>query len=323
MWRKSILPFGLLGAHLVTMVSPSIRHYALLVVIAATWGSSFQAMKISVAEIPPLSIAAGRVLLGAAVVWLFTAIVRRGSARAHVLTGGVRLWVAAAAIAVFNTALPFFLLPWGEQFVGSGAAAILMGSSPMFALVLAHFFTANDRLTPGKVVGMGFGFAGIAVLVGPQTVFTEAAPLLGYGAILLSALSYTVGGILTVRLGGQYRPEILTRAVLVSGAAILLPLALLIDRPWSIAPGVGPTMAVVYLAVFPTAIALLVRFYLIARVGYTFVAQSVYMIPVFGAIWGWVLLAEQVGPSTWLSLGLILFGIAVSRAPLRRRITRQ
>ncbi len=299
------------------MVTPSLRHYALLLVIAATWGSSFQAMKISVAEIPPLTIAAGRVLLGAAVVWAFSLLLDRARG-STVLTGGLRLWVAATTITLFNTVVPFFLLPWGEQFIGSGPAAILMGIGPIFALILAHFFTRDDRLTPAKVAGMGLGFLGIAVLVGPEAGFAEAGPLRGYGAVLLAALSYTVGGILTVRLGGPHRPHVLTRAVLISGAAVLVPLAVLIDRPWTVSPGIGAAAAVVYLAVFPTALALLVRFYLIAQVGYTFVAQSVYLIPLFGAFWGWLLLNEQFGPATWLSLGLILSGIAVARTPLFR-----
>ncbi len=232
----------------------------------------------------------------------------------------MRLWVAAASIAIFNTVLPFFLLPWGEQFVGSAAAAILMGSGPIFALVLAHIFTTDDRLTVGKLVGMTLGLAGVAVMVGPQTVLESTGPLRGFGAILLAALSHSIGGILTVRLGGRQSSETLTLAVLVVGTALLVPLAAIIDQPWELRPGAVAISAVLYLAVFPTAIALLVRFRLIAEVGYTFVTQSVYMIPVFGGVWGWVLLGEKLTVATWLALVLTLLGVGVARARISYRI---
>lgn len=299
------------------MNQPSTRHYLLLVLVAAIWGSSFQAMKVSVAEIPPLSIAAGRVVVATAAVWLFTSVAQTRF-KASFSTGSMRLWVAVLPIAVFNMVLPFFLLPWGEQFVGSGTAAILMGIGPIFALVLAHFFTQGDRLTRGKIIGMALGLAGVAVLVKPQAGLGQGA-LQGQAAILLAAVCYSVGGVLTARAARVYSAETLTLAVLFASAAILLPLAVLIDRPWEYRPGLAASGAVLYLGLFPTAIALLVRFRLIAKVGYTFVAQSVYMIPAFGALWGWVLLNEAVDPATWLALGLVLLGVGVARRPRKKR----
>ncbi len=294
------------------MGTPSTRHYLLLVLIAAVWGSSFQAMKVSVAEIPPLSIAAGRVVTGAVAVWLFTSVAQT-RLTVSFAAGGVRLWVAAMPIAVFNTVLPFFLLPWGEQFVGSGTAAILMGIGPIFALVLAHLFTEADRLTLGKVIGMAFGFVGIAVLVGPQAALGQGVALQGHVAILLAALCYSIGGVLTARTARRHSADALTVAVLVGSAIVLLPLAAVIDRPWEYRPGLAASGAVLYLGLFPTAIALVIRFRLIAEVGYAFVAQSVYLVPVFGALWGWVLLDEAVDRTTWLALGLVLLGVGVAR----------
>ena len=113
----------------------------------------------------------------------------------------------------------------------------------------------------------------------------------------------------------------MTLAVLLLSAAILLPLALLIDRPWEYRPGWAAAGAVLYLGLFPTAIALLVRFRLIAQVGYTFVAQSVYMIPAFGTFWGWALLNEAIDPATWLALGLVLLGVGVARRPRKKEVS--
>ena len=270
-------------------------------------------MKVSVAEIPPLSVAAGRVVIAVGAVWLFTSVAQTRF-KVNFATGGMRLCAAVLPIAVFNMVLPFFLLPWGEQFVGSGTAAILMGIGPIFALALAHFFAEGDRLTRGKIIGMALGLAGVAVLVKPQAGLGQGA-LQGQAAILVAALCYAIGGVLTARAARRHSAETLALAVLLASAAILLPLAAVIDRPWEYRPGLAASGSVLYLGLFPTAIALLVRFRLIAEVGYTFVAQSVYMIPAFGAFWGWALLSEAVDPATWLALGLVLLGVGIARRP--------
>ena len=292
-------------------------HIMLLLIVGAIWGSAFLAMKVAVATVPPLSISAGRVLLAATIVWVY--LRARGFALPRLGTDdGRRLWLAAAVITVFNTVLPFALIPWGEQFIDSSSAAIVMGASPLVALLLAHRFTTDDRLTIPKLVGVLIGFGGLLVLVGGNALGGLMEGVRGQAAVLLAALSYTVSGILIYRLAGRLRMEVLTASVMICGAAIAVPLALIVDRPWSLAPSEASLWAIVYLGIFPTSLAFLIRARLIASVGYTFVAQSVYLVPLFGTFWGWLLLGERISIAAVGALVLILLGVGVSRWGARR-----
>lgn len=289
----------------------------LLLVIGAIWGSAFLAMKVAVETVPPVTIAAGRVLIAGAIVWGFMRL--RGLALPSLAApAGRRRWRTAAVIAVFNTAVPFSLIPWGERFIDSSSAAIVMGASPLLALIMAHNFTTDDRLTGPKLAGVLLGFGGLVVLVGGDALGGVVGGVRGQLAVFLAAVSYTISGIPIYRSARQMRIEALTAAVMICGAVIIVPLALVVDRPWGLAPAGAGVWAVVYLGVFPTAIAFMIRAHLIATVGYTFVAQSVYLVPLFGTFWGWLLLGERVSLATTLALVLVLAGIGISRWGRRR-----
>lgn len=294
------------------MQRPTLRHGLLLLLLGALWGSSFLAIKVAVTGgLGPATVAAGRLLLGAAVLAVFAGAVRARLPREP------RVWALVALVGASGTALPFFLIGWGEQSVDSAVAAILMATSPFWALALSHAATGDDRITAGKVAGVALGFAGVLVLVGPAALGGLGEHLAGQLAVIAAAGCYSLSGVLLRRLDPRLPTEAVALGALACGAALALAVSLAFEQPWQAAPGPPALAAVAFLGVVSTGIAFLVRFRLIVAVGYTFVSFTGYLVPVFGVLWGALLLGESLEPRAFAALGLILLGLAVSRLDAR------
>lgn len=287
-----------------------VRHTLLLFVLALVWSGSFLAIRIGVETIPPLSLAAGRVLLAAVVVV------------AYALFKGVRLpreprvWMYCTLLGFFGNALPFTLINWGEVHVDSGSAAILMAVMPLVTVVLAHFFTVGDRMSPTKVAGVIIGFAGVVVLVGPEAVKGLGGDLWRQLAISGGAVCYSLAVILTRNMPPS---PLLARSagVLITSVLMIMPVALFVDRPWTLGPSNDGMLAMIYLGLFPTALATIVLFYLVQQRGPSFVAYSNYLIPIFAVLWGTMFLGEEVSGEAGAALLVILIGMVLTQ--IRRR----
>lgn len=285
--------------------SRSLR-YTLLVTLAAIWGSSFLLIKVAVAEIPPLTVVSGRLLLGAAALLLF---VSATGLRLPVDRGS---WSSFAVIAVVGNVVPFALISWGELYIDSGLAAILMATMPLCTVLLAHLFTSDERLSTLKTAGVLLGFAGVVVLIGPGALSGLGGQALAQVAVAGAACCYGISGIYARRLKGL--PAAVTGAgVLVCAALIALPVSLVTDRPWSLAPSMTSMLALVTLGLLCTAAAYMILFHLLATAGVTFVALNNYLVPLFGVLWGTVFLAEILRLSSFAALALILAGIALTQ----------
>ena len=288
--------------------------YVLLLVLAAIWGSSFLFIKIAVAAIPPITLVAARLVLAAAgmavYLWAIGGRLPRDGA----------IWRDFVVIAVAGNVLPFALISWGEVVIDSGLAAILMAIMPLFSLVLAHFFTRDERLTPARVAGLCVGFAGILVLVGPDVLSGLGREVLAQIAVAGGAISYAVSNVYTRVRGVVTLPASVTSTgVLICAAVMAVPFSLIIDRPWQLMPTTDSLIALVVLALVCTSLAYLILFRLITTTGATFVAFINYLVPVFGVIWGAVFLRETVQPGALAGLALILAGIGLSRFGGRRK----
>ncbi len=289
--------------------SHRIRDWALLAALVAMWGSAFMFIKLGVATVPPATLAASRLVLGAATLY---AVMRwRGLA----LPPLGRRWLSLAALAIIGNCVPFYLITWGQQFIDSALAGILMAIMPLATLSLAHFFVAGERMTSNRALGFSLGFGGIVVLMGPAALAGLGGSLLAVtaqAAVLAGALCYAANSVMARRL---IETDILvaSTAVLIVATVLILPLALVLDRPWTLAPSVGSVVAIVWLGVGPTALATLLYFTLIASAGPTFMSLVNYLSPMVALLAGVALLGEQPGTSAVAGLGLILLGIALSR----------
>jgi drug/metabolite transporter (DMT)-like permease len=224
------------------------------------------------------------------------------------------IWMSFLLIGFFNCALPFFLIPWGEQSLDSGRAAIFMATGPLIAILLAHFTSANEHITRYKAVGFILGFIGVLYVIGFDTFSTGVGDLLPQLAIIVAAASYVISGAMVKRVKGM-SSAMLSAGVLLGGCLITLPASLLLENPLASRESIPDSaiIALVYLGLIPTGAAFFVRFYLIRMYGYTFVAQVGYLVPLFSVLFGVVLLGETLTEAMVFGLLLILGGIVLSR----------
>ena len=290
--------------------------YGLLFLLAAIWGGAFLVIKVAVATIPPWTIVAGRLVLGAAVLLAFVWLTGRRLPR------DPALWRSFIVVAAVGNLIPFFLIAWGEITIDSGLAAILMATMPLTTALLAHVYTRDERLSVLRFAGVLLGLAGIVVLVGPGVIAGLGREVLAQLALTGAACCYAVASVYTRTSGLVTLPPAVSGAgVLVCAAVMSLPFSLVIDRPWTLAPSSESLWALLVLALLCTAAAYIIFFRLVAAAGATFLSLINYLIPVFGVVWGALLLGEALGLRALAALGLILVGVAFTQIRRRARDT--
>jgi drug/metabolite transporter (DMT)-like permease len=291
---------------------PSRRDYLLLLSLGAIWGGSFFLIKLAIATVPPVSVAAGRILVGAL---LMGAVL---SLRGMRLPRDRAVWGRLALMGTVGTVLPFALINWGETHIDSGLAAILMSAVPLLTIVLGHFLRSDERITGGKAIALVLGGAGVVVLVGPDALHGLGADLLGQLAVLGACACYAVNS-LTARGLARHPAEVVTFGMLATAAVAAAPLSLVIDRPWELDVSVLSLLAVLGLGVLPTALGYIIAFRIIASAGAGFASFNNYLVPVFGVLWGMALLGEELEPRALFALMLIFAGLAAPRLVRPRR----
>ncbi|MEO7728450.1 MAG: DMT family transporter [Burkholderiales bacterium] len=285
------------------------RNWGLLLALVVMWGSAYMFMKIGVATVPPATLVAGRLVIGAAILY--------GVMRARGLTlppPGAR-WLPFTALAVLGNCLPFFLIAWGQQYIESALAGILIAVMPLATMVLAHFFVAGERMKLARVAGFAAGFAGIIVLMGPAALAgLSGTPVraMAQAAVLGGALCYAANSVLARRtVTADFL--VASTAVLIVASALSVPLALFLDYPLAASPGAASITAIAWLGIGPTALATILYFRLIAAAGPTFMAIVNYLSPIIALLSGILLMGEHPDATAFGGLVLILLGIALSR----------
>jgi drug/metabolite transporter (DMT)-like permease len=289
-----------------TLRPPGAADFALLLLLALTWGSSFFFIKQAVETLPPLSLAVGRIAIGAAMLLIIA------YAKGQETPRGLGLWGRMAFLGIIGNSLPFFLIAWGEQYTPSNLAAILMATIPSFVIVLAHFFTHDEPLTLGKALGALLGFAGVVALIGVDALKGLGDVVIGQIAILAGAFSYSLYGINAKRLP-PLGSEMLVGTILLAGLIPLIPVWLAIDRPWTLAPDAQGWFSLAWLGLLSTGGGNLLFFLLLRRVGAGFGSFNNYLVPLMGLGWGYALGGEKPSWNALAALVLILTGLALAR----------
>lgn len=278
--------------------------WALLITLSVLWGGSFAFGKVAVAALPPLTVVLGRVGLAAVALNLLVVLTGRRLPRP-----GTE-WLPFLAMGALNNAIPFALIVWGQTRIGSGLAAILNATTPLFTIVVAHALTRDDRLSPNRLGGVLFGLGGVAVVIGPEALGGLDGNVAAQLAVLGAALSYAVAGVFGRQFRGQ--PPLLPAAGQVTGSTLLiLPAALLVDRPWTLAPPPPAVWgAVLGLAFLCTALAYVIYFRILAAAGATNLLLVTFLIPVSALLLGTGLLDERLEPRHLLGMVLVFVGLA-------------
>lgn len=278
------------------------RDWAMLLGLALVFGSAFFFVKLALASYGPLTVALIRVALGAAILGCIAALARRR------LPAGPNTLLSLLVMGALNNAIPFGLICWGQTRIDSGLAAILNAMTPIFTVLAAHA-AGQERLTKRRAAGVGVGFLGVAVLIGPESLRHIDPTDLAEIAVLLAALSYACAGIWGRRLRGL-PVEVAASGMLAGSALLLLPAALILEHPWRVLPSAGSLAALAALGCLSTAIAYLLYFRLLRRVGPTNLLLVTFLLPVVALALGALFLAERVEMRDLIGLLLILAGLA-------------
>jgi drug/metabolite transporter (DMT)-like permease len=291
---------------------PTLADYLALARLSLLWGSSFLAIKIAVDHgVPPLTVAAFRIGLGALLL-LTIARARNQSWPPLRTRGDARLWLRIFLLGVVGNSLPFFLISWGEQTTTSQLAGILMAIIPMLVVILAHFYTHDERLNAMKLFGVTLGFAGVIVLVGVDALRGLGEQVLGQVLIIGGCISYSLYGVAARRLP-RLAPDMLIGVILLAGFVAILPFWLIIDRPWTMAWAWQGAAAVAWLGLFATGTGNLLYFILLRKAGAGFASNNNYLVPLLALVYGYFVLGEQPHLNAVAALVLILAGLAVQR----------
>jgi len=278
--------------------------WLLLVALSVLWGGSFYFTKIAVLEIPPLTLALARALIAGAVI----AVLIRPLGGAF--PRDLATWKIFAVVATLNNAIPFSLIIWGQQYIPIGLASILNATSPLFSVVVAHFATQDDKLTSNRAIGLTAGFIGVVVLLGPDLLTELGQHVWAQLSLLAAAFFYSLGAIYTRRLRG-HKPVTIAGGQLMMATVLLLPLALIVDRPWTLPPVSNAAIwATVSLAVFSTALAYLLYFRVLNRAGATNALLVTFLIPVSAILLGLFLLDERLDARQFAGMAAIAVGLA-------------
>ena len=277
--------------------------YFLLTLLALIWASAFFNIKIATYSYGPLTIAFLRIFFGAIPVILLCYL------KKIKIEAFSKDWHWFAAIGIINLVIPFFLIAYGVQKVQSNLAAILMASTPLTAAILAHFFTTNEKISLTKSVGVLIGFSGIIFLFSDNILINENNIFSAF-VILFGSCFYVIGGLLTLKISNK-KNENVTASILIWGALILFPISLFFEQPWNLNPRLDSTISLIYLGIFSTGIAWLLRFYILKHNGLVFQARVAYLIPIFGVILGFLFLKEAITSKVIISLIAVIIGIYI------------
>ncbi len=283
------------------MKSPTLKDYLLLSTLSLIWASAFFNIKIATYSYGPITIAFLRILFGAIPVILLCMYQRIK------IEAFSKDWKWFAAIGFINLVIPFFLIAYGVQKVQSNLAAILMSSTPISATILAHIYTDKEKINFYKIVGILLGFSGIVYLFSDNLLITKDN-FFSALMILLGSTFYVIGGILTLKISHK-KNENVTASILIWGTIIILPISIIFEQPWNFTPRLDSTLSLIYLGIFPTGIAWLLRFMILKNNGVVFQSQVAFLIPIFGVILGYIFLQEIITSKVMLSLVAVVLGI--------------
>ena len=280
------------------MHKASLKDFLLLIVLAAIWGSAFFNIKIASNTYTPMAIAFGRIFFAALVMVLYCWMkgIKIDAFGEH--------WKMYASIGLVNLILPFFFISFGIVKVQSNMAAILMSTAPIFATILGQLFIQDEKINFLKLLGIVIGFLGIVYLFSDDLLINQSNFLYAL-IIILGPFCYTLGGLFSLKLK-HVKNETLTSSILVWAVIMLLPILFIVENPTELRPSWSSTISLFYLGVVATAIAWLMRFYILKNNGLVFQSQVAYIIPIFGLIFGYLFLGEQITYKIVVALAAVL-----------------
>jgi drug/metabolite transporter (DMT)-like permease len=302
--------------------------WLILLVLAVIWGGAFFFIGVAVRHVQPLTYVFLRLSIGAAGLWAYLIV------RGERMRLPRQVWGSILLLALLNNALPFTLFGWSQTHIASGLASILNATTPIWGVVVAHFLTRDERMSPRKLAGVLLGFGGVATMIGPSLLSSLGTGALAELTCVVAALSYALAAVWArrfKRLG--ISPFSVTTGQLTAGALMMLPLSIIIDKPWTHPfPPMTALAAITALALLCTALGYVLYFRLIDHAGATNALLVTLLVPPVAILLGGLFLGETLAVQDFAGLALIALGLAaidgrlltsLSRLRLRRAVSPQ
>ncbi|WP_291688028.1 EamA family transporter [Bradyrhizobium sp.] len=292
--------------------SPAIGvELALLLLLATLWGGSYTFIKLGVTTIPPVTLIAARTLIAGL---LLLAIMHGRGLR---MPKDAATWRRFLFQACLNSVIPWTLIAWAERSLDAGLATILNSTSPIFTFCLTLAVTRHEKVGVRKLFGVVAGMAGICLIVGVQAMAGLGEQLAAEIATVVATLCYAGGAIFSRGFKGL-DPTAPAAGSLLCGAAILVPVSLAVDRPWTLAPSMTSVLALLALAVFSTAVAFVIYFRVVQTLGSVGTTAQAYLRVPIGVALGVAFLGETLTSTAWIGLGCVVAGVAAMTIPARK-----
>ena len=291
------------------MFNARLLDWCFLLALVVMFGSAFLLTKIAVQDIPPVLVVAGRIVIGALILCMLA--MWQGQS----LSSLIAYWKIIIVLALTGNCVPFFLITWGQQYVDSGLAGILMAMMPLSTILLAHFFVSGEAITANKLIGFVVGFVGVVILMLPQInadTQYQWLHLLAMLSILCGAISYAINSVIAHQLP-NISLTLLSSGVLIAASVLILPISIWSSYGWIPDVSNSALLALLILGLFPSGIATIVYFSLIRRAGAAFMSQTNYLIPLWAVFIGVVFGHEYISLNAMIALAVILSGIALAQ----------
>ncbi len=279
--------------------------WAMVIVLSLVWGGSFFFGGVAVKELPTFTIVVCRVSFAAIALWAVVAVM------GVTIPREAKVWQAFFMMGLLNNVIPFSLIIWGQGYIASGLASILNATTPLFTVVVAHYLTKDEKLTSAKIAGVLVGLAGVAGMIGGDALSSLGTNVVAQLAIVGAAISYAFAGVFGRKFKEMGVEPMMTATGQVTASALLLiPVALFIDKPWTLEmPSWGTIGAVLGLALLATSLAYILYFRILAAAGATNLLIVTFLVPVSAIILGIAFLNETLEVKHMIGMALIGLGL--------------
>ena len=285
--------------------------FTLLVALATLWGASYTFIKIGIETIPPITLIAARTLIAGGILW--TVMLLRGVQ----LPRDRATWGRFLVQSCLNSVIPFTLIAWAEQSIDAGVAVILNSMTPVFTFLITLLWSRHEATDWRRFAGIVIGMAGTCFIVGMQATHHIGQELAAQLAVVLATVCYA-GAAIFGRTFKDLDPMAPAAGSLICGAIMLIPLSLMVDRPWTLSPSMPSLLALTGLAIFSTAIAFVIYFRLIQTLGSLSTTAQGYLRAPIGVAIGALYLGERLDVSALIGLVLILAGVGLMTIPAKK-----
>ena len=284
----------------------------MLILLSAIWGSAFFAIKISVETINPITVASLRLIIGSIILFLYFKY------KDLKFIYSKKIIFQIFLIGLIGNFIPFSLISWSEMYIQSNTAGLLLSVAPILTLIFSHFLTKDDKFSLLKFLSIIIGLIGVLFIFDIQNLiykFDSSKFIIPKLFIIIAAFGYVISSILAYNMR-HMNSVTLTTFVTIFAALISIPFLIYFEFKSISSYSFNSMISLFYLGAFPTALAFLIRFHIIAKAGPIFLSYVAYLIPVFAILWGYIFLNEKINSSTLVGVILILLGVFISQKNL-------